>query len=103
MPFAMALGCLSAGMSLEEAINATTVNAAFALDRWSEVGSLEEGKKMDAVILVDADPACLLQVGTATVDTVIKNGEVVVESGRIKRETVRKRAGSSPMGAKPAP
>ena len=95
MPFAMALGCLSAGLSLEEAINAATVNAAFALDRWGEVGSLEEGKKMDAVILADADPACLLQVGTTTVDTVVKNGKVVVESGRISREAVRKRDTSS--------
>jgi imidazolonepropionase-like amidohydrolase len=54
------------------------------------VGSLEEGKKMDAVILADPDPACILQVGTATVDTVVKNGKVVVEAGRVNREAARK-------------
>jgi hypothetical protein len=35
------------------------------------------------VILTAADPACLLQVGTTTVDTVLKNGRVVVEGGRV--------------------
>ncbi len=90
MPFAMTLACLVAGLSLEEAIQASTINAAHALDRSNEVGSLEVGKKMDAVILAEADPACLLRVGANAVDTVIKNGKIVVEAGRLHRETTHK-------------
>jgi imidazolonepropionase len=90
MPFTMSLACLSAGMTLEEAIVASTVNAAFALDKWEDVGSLEEGKKMDALILSGNDPACLMQVGVSTIDTVIKNGKVVVEGGRLVRESSRR-------------
>ena len=81
---------LAAGMTLEEAIVASTVNAAFALDRWEEAGSLEEGKKMDALILGGDDPACLMQVGISTIDTVIKNGKLVVEGGRLVRESSKK-------------
>jgi imidazolonepropionase len=83
MSFTISLACLAAGMTLEEAILASTVNAAFSIDRWDDVGSLEVGKKMDALILSGTDPACLLQIGTTTVDTVVKDGKVVVEGGRL--------------------
>ncbi len=86
----MTLACLGAGLSLEEAIHASTINAAHALDRSHEVGSLEVGKQMDGIILTEADPACLLQVGARAIDTVIKAGQVVVEAGRLHREAVRK-------------
>jgi imidazolonepropionase len=86
MPFTMSLACLAAGMTLEEAILASTVNAAFSIDRWDDVGSLEVGKKMDAVILNSTDPACLLQIGTTIVDTVVKDGKVVVEGGRLTKK-----------------
>ena len=33
-------------------------NAAFSLDLHEEVGSLEVGKKMDAIVLAGDDPAC---------------------------------------------
>ena len=48
---------------------------------WSPPRELLE--RADAVILSDSDHACLLQIGTTIVDTVIKNGKVVVESGRL--------------------
>jgi len=83
MPFTIGLACLAAGMTLEEAIVASTMNAAFSLDLHDEVGSLEVGKKMDAVVLAGTDPACLLQIGSQTVETVIKNGKLVVENGRL--------------------
>jgi imidazolonepropionase len=88
MPFTVSLACLSAGMTLEEAILASTVNAAFSIDRWDDVGSLEVGKKMDAVVLDGVDPACLLQIGATVIDTVVKNGKVVVEGGRLTRKPV---------------
>jgi imidazolonepropionase len=88
MPFTVSLACLSAGMTLEEAILASTVNAAFSIDRWDDVGSLEVGKKTDALILDGTDPACLLQIGTTVIDTVVKDGRVVVEAGRLTRKPV---------------
>ena len=81
MPFAMTLASLGAGLALEESILAATVNAAYSLDRSREVGSLEVGKKMDAVVLSERDPACLLGVDTGAIDTVIKEGRVVAEGG----------------------
>ena len=62
MPFAMTLACFAMGMTLEEALVAATLNAAWSLDRADTVGSLEPGKLMDAVI-VDGDLAELLRVG----------------------------------------
>jgi imidazolonepropionase len=86
MPFAMTLAAMGAGVSLEEAILASTVNAAYAVDRYRDVGSLEVGKKMDAVVLADEDPACLLQIGGSAIDTVVKAGKPVVQGGRLLRE-----------------
>jgi len=83
MPFAMTLASLAAGLTLEESILAATVNAAYSLDRAREVGSLEVGKKMDAVVLSERDPACLLGLETGAIETVIKEGRVVAEGGRL--------------------
>jgi imidazolonepropionase len=76
MPFAMAVGCFSMGLTLEEAIVAATINAAYSLDRHVEVGSLEVGKAMDAVLL--PGPAVdLLRVGVPAIRAVIKRGRIV--------------------------
>ncbi len=78
MPFAMTLACFSMGMTLEEALIASTLNAAWSLDRAGTVGSLEPGKQMDAVI-VDGTLVDLLRVGAPAIRSVIKRG-VVMES-----------------------
>lgn len=75
MPFAMTLGCFAMGLTLEEALVASTLNAAYALDRHGEVGSLEPGKRMDAVV-VDGDLVDLVRVGASTVRQVIVRGQV---------------------------
>ena len=49
------------GLSLEEALAAATLNAAYSLDLQAEVGSLEVGKRADLVVLrsrAPARPAC---------------------------------------------
>ena len=51
MPFAMTLACFAMEMTLEEALVAATLNAAWSLDRADDAGSLEPGKLMDAVIV----------------------------------------------------
>lgn len=76
MPFAMALGCFAMGMTLEEALIASTLNAAWSLDRAHAVGSLEAGKLMDAVV-IKGTLVELLRVGAPAIRMVIKRGKVV--------------------------
>lgn len=76
MPLAMALACFGMGMTIEEALMAATINAAWSLDCADTVGSLESGKLMDAVV-VKGDLAELLRIGAPSIRAVIKRGRVV--------------------------
>jgi imidazolonepropionase len=76
MPFAMSLACFDMNMTLEESLVASTLNAAWSLDRADSVGSLEVGKLMDAVV-VRGSLTELLRVGTNTIRNVIKRGRIV--------------------------
>jgi imidazolonepropionase len=83
MPFILQLGVFTLGLTVEEAVNACTGNAAYAIRRHETVGSLEEGKKMDLVLCDVPDHVSLAyEAGRNPVRTVIKNGKVVVEDGR---------------------
>ncbi len=82
LPFAMTIACFSMGLSLEEALAAVTLNAAFSLDLHAELGSLEVGKRADLVVLRSGRLLDLLRVGVAAVRTVVKDGRVVVQDGR---------------------
>jgi imidazolonepropionase len=75
MPFAMALACFAMDMTVEEALNAATLNAAWSIDRSATVGSLEPGKLMDAVI-VNGDLVDLLRVGAPAIRSVVKRGRI---------------------------
>jgi imidazolonepropionase len=83
LPFAMALGCFAMGLALEEALAAATINAAFSLDRHADVGSLEVGKRADLVLLRSSRLLDLVRVGVPAIRTVVKNGRVVVDGGRL--------------------
>jgi imidazolonepropionase len=76
MPFAMALACFAMQMTIEEALVAATINAAWAIDRAATVGSLERGKLMDAVI-VRGELVDLLRIGAPVIAAVVKRGTVV--------------------------
>ena len=76
MPFAMSLACFGMSMTIEEALTAATINAAWSLDCADTAGSLEPGKLMDAV-LVNDDLAELVRIGTPAIRAVIKRGRVV--------------------------
>lgn len=76
MPFVMALACFGMHMTLEEALVAATLNAAAALDRQHECGSLEDGKAMDAV-LIDGPLSELVRVGAPVLAGVVKHGHLV--------------------------
>jgi imidazolonepropionase len=72
----MALACFGMNMTLEESLVASTLNAAWSLDRDDSIGSLEPGKLMDAVI-VRGGLVELLRVGTPAIRDVIKRGTIV--------------------------
>ena len=76
MPFVMTLACFAMGMTLEEALVGATLNAAYAIGRDADVGSLEPGKLMDAVI-VDGEAVDLIRVGAPAIAAVVKRGRVV--------------------------
>jgi len=76
-------------MGIEEAINAATANASYALGKHEQVGSLETGKKMDLVLWdVPTYPYLVYHLGINPVKHVIKNGRIVVEDGRILTTSV---------------
>ncbi len=81
MPFAITLACFGMGLTFEEALAAATINAAYSVDRAESVGSLDIGKRMDAV-LVAGDAIDLIRVGAASIAAVVKNGAVV--SGNLR-------------------
>jgi len=84
MPIAIALACLEMGFSPEEAINAATINGAYAIDLHTSVGSIEVGKKAD--LIVCSIPNYLHLVyhwGINHVHTVVKDGKVVVREAKI--------------------
>ena len=76
MPFAITLACFAMEMTLEEALVAATLNAAWSIDRSPAVGSLEPGKLMDAVV-VNGALTELIRVGAPAIQTVIKRGKIV--------------------------
>jgi len=85
MQIVITLACVEMRMTAAEAITASTINAAFALGCGSECGSLEVGKKGDALILDMEDYRELpYHFGVSNVRHVIKNGRLVVRSGVVQ-------------------
>ncbi len=79
MQFMIALACYNMKMLPSEAIVASTINAAHAINRADEVGSLEVGKKADIIILdVTNHMHVPYRFGGNLVEMVVKGGEVVV-------------------------
>lgn len=78
IPLLIALGCIYMQLSIEEVITALTINGAAAAGRADIVGSLEPGKKADAVILKYPSIQYLpYHTGINLAETVLKNGKVV--------------------------
>lgn len=82
LPFIQNLACLNMGLTMEEVITATTINAAYAINRGHSIGSLEQGKRADVLILnVPNYKQLQYFYGMNHTDIVIKAGEVVVRGG----------------------
>jgi imidazolonepropionase len=82
MPTILALACLEMGLTVEQALTAATLNAAAALGRASEVGSIEVGKRADLTVLgAPTYHHVVYHYGVNPVRHVVKGGEVVVRDG----------------------
>jgi imidazolonepropionase len=80
----IALACYMLKMTPAEAITAATINAAHAIRRAREIGSIEIGKKADIIVLDSPDFRFLgYRFGANMVDMVVKDGKVVVGNGRL--------------------
>jgi imidazolonepropionase len=78
IPLVIALAALHMKMSIEEIISALTINAATAVGKDGEVGSIEIGKKADIIILEYPSINFLpYHAAVNIVETVIKNGKVI--------------------------
>ncbi|MDQ3372948.1 MAG: imidazolonepropionase [Acidobacteriota bacterium] len=78
LPNAMAIACRYQKLLPSEALNAATINAAFAVGLGGKVGSIEVGKQADILILETNDYRGLsYEFGGNPVETIVKKGLVI--------------------------
>lgn len=77
MNFVVALSCIQMKMLPEEAINAATINGAYAMESEKEVGSITIGKKANLIITKQIPSLAYLpySFGSNLIDNVMINGE----------------------------
>ena len=74
----MAIACRYQRLLPAEALNAATINAAYAIGLGHQVGSLEAGKQADLLMIESHDYRHLAyQLGGNLVSGVIKRGKIV--------------------------
>jgi imidazolonepropionase len=78
MPFVVSLGCIKMKMTPEEAINAATINTAYAMGLQKDLGSIEIGKTANVIITEPISSLAFLpySFGSKLIETVILNGKV---------------------------
>ncbi len=79
MNFVVALSCIQMKMLPEEAINAATINGAFAMELQHEVGSITIGKKANCIFTKPIPSLAYIpySFGNNLIDKVMINGEFV--------------------------
>lgn len=78
MPFVFGLAVLGMGLTVEEALVASTKNSAHAIGVGATCGTLEPGKQADFLLLDGETPAILAyHAGVSPVERVFKKGERV--------------------------
>jgi imidazolonepropionase len=77
MNFVLALACIQMWMLPEEAVNAATINGAFAMELGKEVGSISTGKKANLIVTKPIPSLAFLpySFGDRLVDKVMLCGE----------------------------
>ncbi|MFN8457400.1 MAG: imidazolonepropionase [Anaerolineae bacterium] len=79
MPLVMAMACRYQKLLPAEALNASTINAAYAVGLGERLGSLEVGKQADLLIVNALDYRHLAyQFGGNLVERVVKRGRVII-------------------------
>jgi imidazolonepropionase len=82
--FILLLGIFQMGLTIEEALNTVTINAAYAIDRQSRVGSVAVGKRLDLLLMDIPDYSYMAyHIGINPIHTIIKSGEVVVKNHQL--------------------
>lgn len=78
MSFVLALACIQMKLTPEEAINATTINGAYAMELSHEVGSITVGKKANVIITKPIPSLAYIpyRFGVDLVDRVVINGTI---------------------------
>ena len=79
MNFVLSTACIKMKMTPEEAINAATINGAYAMGISNEYGSISRGKKANLIITKEVPSYNYLPYafGENHIDTVIINGKVI--------------------------
>ena len=96
MQMVIALATRSLGLTVAQALAAATINAACAVERGDQIGSLELGKQADLVIWNAPDYRHLgYRFGVNLAQTVIKNGQIVAD---FRMQTIH--PASSPFSAR---
>jgi imidazolonepropionase len=81
MQIVIAFACREMHLTPAEALTAATINAAHAIDRAHEIGSLEDGKNADIIILDVPNHKFLgYRFGVNLVSKVVKDGKLVVDN-----------------------
>ena len=78
MNFVVSLACIKMKLTPEQAINAATINSAYAMGVSDKLGSIEIGKKANLFITKEINSYAFLpySFGSNLIETVILNGEV---------------------------
>lgn len=80
----MQLGCLNLKMTPNEVLTAVTINAAHCVDRATEIGSIEIGKKADIAVFDAPNVEYLMyHFGINHIDRVYKEGRLVVKNKHV--------------------
>ena len=78
-PMAMAIACRYQKLLPSEAINAATINGAFAIGLGDRVGSIEVGKSADLLIADTRDYRDLAyEFGNSNISSVVKSGNIIL-------------------------
>jgi imidazolonepropionase len=79
MNFVVATACIKMNMTPEEAINAATLNGAYAMGLSNQIGSITKGKKANLIITKEMTSINYLPYafGSDLIDTVLVNGGLV--------------------------
>ena len=80
IPLIIALATIYMGLTTEEVISSLTINGAAALDHADTIGSIDEGKKGDLIILEYPSYHFLsYHIGVSSVEKTIKKGNLVFD------------------------